>query len=243
MASRRSPRQRRGIDASLVLNGADILLATDDVVLDFGESVARNLHDPQVAASVSRSLGLRRENEELAREASVLMLVITGRSSEGFADWVGAIAAQARYERQFVTSATPDELRAFTEGIDSCEPGTSLIRLPATIALPNELPDFPADPAAYFEAYRNQARAIDTAGVNVDAVIARVSSESADAARSDVWTYGGVAVFAMLLTLVLIWFVTARRRASGAQADGGSTRHVATAACRNSWSRCAPAAT
>ena len=39
-------------------------------------------------------------------------------------------------------------------------------------------------------------------------MIARVSSESADAARSDVWTYGGVAVFAMLLTLLLIWFVT-----------------------------------
>ena len=136
------------------------------------------------------------------------MLVITGKSSDGFADWVGAIATQARDERQFVSSATPDELRAFTAGMDSREPGTSLIRLPATIALPTALPDFPADPAVYFEAYRNQARAIDTAGVNVDTVIARVSSESADAARSDVWTYGGVAVFAMLLTLLLIWFVT-----------------------------------
>ena len=154
-------RQRKGIDDSPVLNGAETLLATDDLALDFGESVARNLHDPEVAASVSRSLGLRRENEELAREASVLMLVITGKSSEGFSDWVGAIAAQARYERQFVTSATPDELRAFTAGIDSREPGTSLIRLPATIALPNALPNFPADPAAYFEAYRNQARAIE----------------------------------------------------------------------------------
>ena len=87
-------RQRKGIDDSPVLNGAETLLVADDLALDFGESVARNLHDPEVAASVSRSLGLRRENEELAREASVLMLVITGKSSEGFSDWVGAIAAQ-----------------------------------------------------------------------------------------------------------------------------------------------------
>ncbi|MEX2100386.1 MAG: HAMP domain-containing protein, partial [Acidimicrobiia bacterium] len=163
---------------------------------------------PAVSSSVSRSLGIQRENEELAREATVLMPVIIGRSRDGFPEWVGAIANQARYERQFLTSATLDEVRAFSDGIDSRRPGTSLLRLPATLGLPTALPTFQADPVAYYDAYLNQAGALDLAGRNVEDVIARVSADSANTARSEVWIYGGLAIFAMLFTLGLIWFVS-----------------------------------
>ena len=202
------PKERKGIDDSPATAGAAVLLATDDLALDFAEGVARTLQDPEVSSSVSRALGLQRENEELAREATVLMPVIVGTTREGFPEWVGAIANQARYERQFLTSATVDEVRAFSDGIDSRRPGTSLMRLPATLGLPTTLPTFRADPVAYYDAYLNQAGALDLAARNVGDVIEQGSRDSANTARGEVWIYGGVAIFAMLFTLGLIWFVS-----------------------------------
>jgi signal transduction histidine kinase len=203
---------RRSVDAVPSSSAFDSLLAIDGDVLGFGETVARNLHDPEIAARVSRAFGLQRENEELAREAGVILPVLATGRAEGFATWIGAITAQSRYELQFVNSATPSELAAFDSGMGSRAGATDLLRPVATDApLPSALPSAAATgvtPSGYYASYQHQAKALDRASRNVGDVIATAAATSAKTARSDVWTYGGVAVFAMLLTLVLIWFVT-----------------------------------
>jgi len=49
-------------------------------------------------------------------------------------------------------------------------------------------------PAAYYQSYTAAGRSLDRGTRNVDAVIAAASSSNAEAARSDVFVYGGVAV-------------------------------------------------
>jgi signal transduction histidine kinase len=201
--------ERRNIDDPLTTAPSGFFLSVDDQVLGLGETVARAMQDPEVAASVGRSFGLQRENEELAREAGVLLpVLVTGRQT-GFSDWVGAIAAQSRYQQQFVNSATAAQVQAYDTGIDTRPSTTDLLRPFATdAALPTALPAGPVDPATYYQSYQQQATALDQATANVNDVIAKVSAVNASSARRDVWIYGGVAVFAMLLTLLLIWFVS-----------------------------------
>ncbi len=204
---------RRSVDAQVAGSAAGVL-AIDDDVLGFGESIARNLHDPEIAARVSRAFALQRENAELAHEAGIVLPVLATGRQEGFADWIGAITAQSRYERQFVNSATPSEVAAFDAGMSTRASSTDLLRgLDTDAPLPTALPTAATasvgiGPAAYYQSYLHQANALDRASRNVGDAIASAASTSAKTARSDVWTYGGVAVFAMLLTLVLIWFVT-----------------------------------
>jgi signal transduction histidine kinase len=152
---------------------------------------------------------LQRESEELAREAGILEpVLVTGRPA-GFSEWIGAIAAQARYQTQFANSATTEQVRAFDAGIATRPATTDLLRPLATDApLPVSLPTGPVSPATYYQSYQQQAAALERATANVDGAIAGSSTADAASARRDVWVYGGVAVFAMLLTLLLIWFVT-----------------------------------
>src|SRR5207245_239062 len=77
---------RRSFDDVQGTTTGTSLLSIDNDLLSFGESVARNLHDPEVGARVSRSFGLQRENGELAREASTLLPVLATGRQEGFVD-------------------------------------------------------------------------------------------------------------------------------------------------------------
>ena len=105
-----------------------------------------------------------------------------------------------RGERQrFTVGATSAEERAFSS--------VRLDDLTAAGDLPAAFPKTLPEPATIVDDYQQQARALDRAIDKVDGAIAAASSERANAAQRDVWIYGGGAVFAMLLTLALIWFV------------------------------------
>ncbi|MET0276654.1 MAG: HAMP domain-containing protein, partial [Acidimicrobiia bacterium] len=62
-------------------------------------------------------------------------------------------------------------------------------------------------PAAYFSSYQRHSKALDNATAAVTAGISQRSTASSKSAREDVWIYGGLAVFAMLLTVALTWLV------------------------------------
>ena len=63
-------------------------------------------------------------------------------------------------------------------------------------------------PAAYYAEYLQQARQLDGAITAVVRVVDETASADASTALFDTRLYGGAAVFAMLLTLMLIWFVS-----------------------------------
>src|SRR5207249_4491278 len=62
--------------------------------------------------------------------------------------------------------------------------------------------------AQYYADYQDEARRLDRAIDDVEAVVDADAGAQASAAQRDTRIYGGLAVFAMLLTLLLIWFVS-----------------------------------
>ncbi len=83
-----------------------LLLAIDDNILDFGQEVARNLHDPEIASSVTGVFALEQEQTQLAREASALIPVLATGEQAGFPTWLRAIAAESRDRQQFLATAS-----------------------------------------------------------------------------------------------------------------------------------------
>ena len=65
-----------------------LLLAIDDNILEFGQEVARNLHDPEIASSVTGVFALEQEQTQLAREASALIPVLATGEARGLPDLV-----------------------------------------------------------------------------------------------------------------------------------------------------------
>ncbi|HEX5587220.1 MAG TPA: nitrate- and nitrite sensing domain-containing protein, partial [Acidimicrobiia bacterium] len=179
-------------------------LDTDSDLLAVGEGVAYSLHDPGAAASVARLTALQRVEHELAREAGIYASVRASAdpapaSGEELAGWVSANVAQQRERAQFLNGASPAEAAAFNKAIAN---------EPVETKVPTAFPTSDVSADAVVRGFQEQARSIDKGIAAVDAVITDAAAARADAARRDVLVYGGVAVIAMLLTLVLIWFVT-----------------------------------
>ncbi|HEU5305782.1 MAG TPA: nitrate- and nitrite sensing domain-containing protein, partial [Acidimicrobiia bacterium] len=195
------PDERAKVDARSA-SAADtrtFFLGVDEHMLDFGERVARDLASADVAASLTRVFTLERAQHEHAREASVYIAVLASGTQQDFSEWVGAQAAQQQYLSTFGNTATDDELAAFTKAMGDT---------PAAAALPPTFPAMQATPAEYYVDYQRQSRTIDGAIDAVQGVINQAASDAASAATREVRIYGGAAVFAMLLTLLLIWFVS-----------------------------------
>ncbi len=171
----------------------------DGHLLDFGERVARDLASSQVSASFTRVFALERAQHELAREASVYIAVLASGTPQDFSEWVGAQTSAARYQQLFANTATPAELAAYQDVMGSKA---------ASAALPTEFPTATVTPAAYYDQYQQQTRKLDRAVNAVERVVNDAAATQASAALRDTRLYGGAAVFAMLLTLMLIWFVS-----------------------------------
>ena len=136
---------------------------------------------------------------ELAREASVYIAVLASGTPQDFSEWVGAQTSAARYQQLFANTATPAELFAYQDVMGSKA---------ASAALPTEFPTATVTPAAYYDQYQQQTRKLDRAVNAVERVVNDAAATQASAALRDTRLYGGAAVFAMLLTLMLIWFVS-----------------------------------
>jgi signal transduction histidine kinase len=195
------PQERGRIDG-LTTDSAgarSFFLGVDADLLGFGERVARDVADPATAASLTRLFALEHAQHELAHEAGVYIAVLASGQPVGFSEWVSAQAAITRYREQFTTTASPAELAAYQHvlGVDG-----------RAAALPSAFPATVPEPAAYYSNYRAQAQQIDRAISAVTDVIQTTSDANATAALQDTRLYGGAAVFAMLLTLMLIWFVS-----------------------------------
>ncbi len=187
-----------------------LLLAIDDNILAFGQEVARNLHDPEIASSVTGVFALEQEQTQLAREASALIPVLATGEQAGFPSWLRAIAAEARDRQQFLATASLADIAAFESTVSEIESTPNLLRPSDSAAsLPSAFPTAPNidTPAHYFVAYEQQSRNLDHAIDAIDGSIATRSAAQAASARKDVWIYGGATVFAMLLTIALIWIV------------------------------------
>ncbi len=142
---------------------------------------------------------LERAQHELAREASVYISVLAGAAPNEFSEWVGAQTAAARYRDLFTNTATDTELQAYQRAMGA----------PAAPApLPAAFPTASQTPTAYYAQYQEQAQRLDRAITAVDSVVNEAASAHSSAALRDTRIYGGAAVFAMLLTLMLIWFVS-----------------------------------
>ena len=173
-------------------------MGTDDELLTFGERVARGLAAPRTSAAVTRSYVLQRAQHELAQESSVYIAVLASGQPQGFSEWVSATAAREQAITSFTAAADPTELAAFATAGVSTDPTD----------LPTAFPATPISPAQEFDAFQTQAGKLDKAIAAVDTTIRAASNDAASAAESDVRKYGGAAVFAMLLTLGLMWFVS-----------------------------------
>ncbi len=174
-------------------------LGFDDELLGVGERVARSLRDPAVGSSVLRAYDLRRESLERARESSVLLGLSGAGTSAELAEWVNAIGAQARYRKEFDTTATADELRAFDQGIGAT---------PVEIAtLPSTFPATRVPAAQYYDDFTNRAATLSRATASVDRVVQAESAARASTGRQQAWLYGIYVVLAMLVTLGLTWYV------------------------------------
>ncbi len=88
----------RRLDALATSAGA-FFLDLDDRVVGAGERVVRDLRDPEAAAGMLRAFSLRRENYELAKEASIFIAVSGSGTGNDFAQWISAIAAETRATR------------------------------------------------------------------------------------------------------------------------------------------------
>jgi signal transduction histidine kinase len=197
----RLPHERDEVDAGSV-SAADtraFFLGVDEHLLDFGERVSRDLASADVAASLTRVFTLERAQHEHAREASVYIAVLASGQAQDFSEWIGAQAAQQQYLATFRNTATVDELAAFDH---AARPGTADATLPATFPVTQETP------AEYYVDYQRSTKTIDGAIDAVQGVIDQAASDAASAALREVRIYGGAAVFAMFLTLLLIWFVS-----------------------------------
>ena len=173
-------------------------MGADTDLLAAGERVARGLAAAQTSAAVTRSYSLQRAQHELANESSVYIAVLASGQPQGFSEWVSATAASQQAISSFTGAADPTELAAFaSSGVSTDAP-----------ALPTAFPATPVMPAQELDAYQSQADKLDQAITAVDGTIKTASNAAASAAESDVRTYGGAAVFAMLLTLGLMWFVS-----------------------------------
>jgi signal transduction histidine kinase len=177
----------------------DFYLGVDGHLLDFGERMARDLASSDVSASLTRVFALQRAQHEMAREASVYIAVLASNTPQAFSEWVGAQTTATRYRELFTNTATPDELTAYQNVV-----GTKA----APTALPDAFPAATLTPTAYYAQYQQQSRQLDEAIGAVEQVVNDTASSNAGAALFDTRLYGGAAVFAMLLTLMLIWFVS-----------------------------------
>jgi signal transduction histidine kinase len=195
------PEMRGQVDALSVdaATTRDFYLGVDGHLLDFGERVARDLASSEVSASLTRVFALERAQHELTREASVYVAVLASGAPQDFSEWVGAQTSVARYEELFTNTATPDELLVY-QGVMGTEPAPS--------ALPSAFPAATLTPDAYYAQYQEQTRQLDQAVNAVDNVVNDAARAQAGAALRETRIYGGAAVFAMLLTLMLIWFVS-----------------------------------
>jgi signal transduction histidine kinase len=193
--------ERRKVDVQTATAAStrDFFLGVDGHLLDFGERVARDLASADVAASLTRVFSLERAQHEHAREASVYIAVLASGQPQDFSEWVGAQAAQAQHLATFNNTATAGELAAFTQVM-----GTKT----DAAALPAAFPTAAQTPAEYYVDYTRESGKLDRAIDSVETVINETASANASAALREVRIYGGAAVFAMFLTLLLIWFVS-----------------------------------
>ncbi len=152
-----------------------------------------------MSASLTRVFALERAQHELAREASVYIAVLASGAPQDFSEWIGAQTSAAGYQQLFTNTATPDELLAYQQVMGSKT---------ASTALPAAFPTATVTPAAYYDGYQQQTRTLDQAVDAVERVVNDAASAQASAALRETRLYGGAAVFAMLLTLMLIWFVS-----------------------------------
>jgi signal transduction histidine kinase len=195
------PAERTKVDARSV-SAADtrnFYLGVDEHMLDFGERVSRDLASADVSASLTRVFTLERAQHEHAREASVYIAVLASGQVQDFSEWVGAQAAQQQYLATFRNTATSDELAAFDNASGAPKPDATL---------PASFPAAGETPAEYYVDYQRETKTIDGAIDAVQRVINQTASNAASAATREVRIYGGAAVFAMFLTLLLIWFVS-----------------------------------
>jgi signal transduction histidine kinase len=177
----------------------EFYLGLDGHLLDFGERVARDLASADVSASLTRVFALERAQHELAREASVYIAVLASGAPKDFSEWVGAQTSGAHYRDLFTNTATDAELSAYQRVIDTKAD---------TAPLPTTFPSATQAPAENNVTYQQQAHRLDRAIDAVESVVDATASADASAALRDTRLYGGAAVFAMLLTLLLIWFVS-----------------------------------
>jgi signal transduction histidine kinase len=193
--------ERSKIDAqtATAAETRDFFLGVDDDMLDFGERVARDLASADVAASLTRVFSLERAQHAHAREASVYIAVLASGTAQDFSEWLGAQAAQDGYLATFRNTATTAELAAFTDVQGTKEHATTL---------PAAFPSATQTPAEYYVDFERESRSMDRAIDGVEAVINQTASANASAALREVRIYGGLAAFAMFLTLLLIWFVS-----------------------------------
>jgi signal transduction histidine kinase len=180
-------------------NAREFFLGVDQHLLDFGERAARDLASDDVAASLTRVFSLEQAQHDMARQASVWIAVLSSGAPQEFNEWVGAQAAEAQHLAAFANTATPDELASF-DAVKGAELTTD--------PLPTAFPAITQTPGEYYVGYESQTKVFDHAIDAVTDVVNRTASAHADAAMHDVRVYGGAAVFAMLLTLLLIWFVS-----------------------------------
>ena len=195
------PEERAKLDvkSATAADARTFFLGVDQHLLDFGERVARDLASADVAASLTRVFSLEQAQHEHAREASVYIAVLAGGGPQDFSEWIGAQAAQEQHLASFDNTATAQELAAFT-AVAGAER--------AAVQLPAAFPASDATPAEYYVDYERQSRTTDNAIDAVEGVINRTASAHASSALREVRIYGGAAVFAMFLTLLLIWFVS-----------------------------------
>ncbi len=76
-----------------------------------------------------------------------------------------------------------------------------------TTQLPTQFPSARTPAPQYYAAFLSRSSGIAGAADAVEGVVASVSADQAQSARKDVYLYGGGAVFAMLATLAMTWFV------------------------------------
>jgi signal transduction histidine kinase len=129
----------------------------------------------------------------------VFIAVLASGTPQDFSEWIGAQATQQQHLATFRNTATTDELAAFTDVI-----GTKA----APDALPATFPSTTATPAEYYVDYQRESATMDRAIDAVEGVIHDAANANASAALREVRIYGGLAAFAMFLTLLLIWFVS-----------------------------------
>ncbi len=194
--SRRTSRAVSDVANHLIEGETSQLNAVGASALAAASRVAREVEDSTLATSLLAIVDLRRQQLEIAKEATVVIEHLAGESPD-VARWITAITEQGAQARLFAETASTAERGAY-EVSGTINVPKDPVRAAVGSALPTEFPSVTTTPAEYRKVYEGKQAATD-GGV---AAVQDVVNTEADNRQSET---RGVAIVVALGTAAVIW--------------------------------------